>query len=108
MCIRDRLRRSAHRVIADIAKEYADAFPDASTVENFSKTQKEFTKKFVDKRNTFETFYASNRYFYSPVQPINEATDALKSLETTLSVTTVGTKLRKLSKEGVILGKLRR
>jgi len=95
-----RIRDNTHKYVAEIAKEFTDEFPLASTITAFTKAQENLVKSFKDKRTTFEQFYGENKFFYSPLQPINEATEALKSLDTNLSVTSVGTKLTKLSKQG--------
>lgn len=96
------LRKNAHAVIAQIAKDHAYAHEGKSTDEVVSKKDRKTAEKYVNIRANFETIYNNNKYLYSPTKPLNDATDALKSVELSLSLSSAGTKLKRISKSGLI------
>lgn len=94
-------RINVHANIAAIAKELASKLKTDPN-EEASEEDKETIKKYLDIRRRFENIYENDRYFYNPLKPINDATEALKSMETNLSLTSIGTKLKKLSRVGFL------
>lgn len=63
-------------------------------------TDREFEDQYreLGRRLTEVYMKPSNLFIYKPVKPLKEATDALKELTETLSLTSVGDKLRKVSR----------
>ncbi|HET6746920.1 MAG TPA: hypothetical protein VFH06_02315 [Candidatus Saccharimonadales bacterium] len=105
------LRTNMQRVLADYAKDYNDNLEAAQSDERKSELEKAYIerrKRFVDiYGNTSET----HMYTYIPIKPYNDAQNALQGLEPSLSLTSVGTKLKSISRSrsliGIIIDKLR-
>jgi hypothetical protein len=92
------LRVNMQRVLANYADEYTRSIE--------GKTEEEFTEleiKYINRRQTFINIYGNtsttHMYSYIPIKPQNDAKRALKGLETSLSLTSVGIKLKQLSQK---------
>lgn len=67
-------------------------------VSNPALTNDEVVQEYVVFRDKLDKAYMSNLLPYSPNKPVNDATRALQGLDTTLSLTSIGDKLRKIAK----------
>jgi len=98
------LRTNMQRILADYAKDYNDKLETAQSEDKKAELEKvyiERRKRFVDiYGNTSET----HMYTYVPVKPYNDAQNALQGLEPSLSLTSVGTKLKSISRSRSIVG----
>lgn len=67
-------------------------------------SEDELDAAYVNFANKLVNIYmkAENLYMYKPKKPLNEATKAIKDLNDTISLTSVGDKFRKISKPSLI------
>lgn len=91
------LRNNMQRVLAEYAKAYSDE------LENAAATDKErLEQEYIQRRQRFLDIYGNNSpthmYTYVPVKPFNDAKNALQDLETSLSLTSVGIKLKQAAR----------
>jgi len=65
-----------------------------------SPSKQEFLQSDTDKAQHFQDVYLKNAgtMWYSPIKPVNDARAALVALESTVSLSTAGQKLKKISK----------
>jgi hypothetical protein len=98
------LRINAQRILADYAREYNDL------VEKAPKSQlPKLEQAYITRRQQFIEIYANtsptHMFTYAPIKPYNDAVRALQGLEPSLSLTSVGTKLKVMSKPQNFFGK---
>ena len=67
-------------------------------VGNPALSDEEIIKEYAIFKDKLDKAYMSNFLPYSPTKPINDAAKALQGLDSTLSLTSVGNKLRKVAK----------
>lgn len=60
-------------------------------------------EEYIRFRDSLISLYMSpsNLYMYNPQKPLNDAVAATKSIDRTISLSSIGTKLRKVSKQGL-------
>ncbi len=97
----ENLRTNLHRVLADYADEYV------STASNATPTERtEAERVYLEKRQSFIDMYMRTTqgylYMYNPIKPVNDAKTVLSSIETSLSLTSVGIKLKRLARASSI------
>ena len=96
-------RTSINRVLAEAALEVAkDA--EADKEDDHQKTLEAADKKYLDRIARTIKLYMEpkNLYTYDPQKPINDAVAALSSMESTISTSTIGVKLRKIAKQSLL------
>jgi len=91
-------RNSVNLVLALKAGELTSNIQDNSDTNETTIVNSEY----LNFRDNLTTLYmsANNLYMYSPQKAINDAVAAIKNLDKTLSLTTIGTKLRRVSRQG--------
>jgi hypothetical protein len=96
-------RTSINRVLAEAAIEIAkDSEKDPE--EDSQKKLDAADKKYLDRIARAIKLYMEpkNLYTYDPQKPINDAVTALGSMESTISTSTIGVKLRKIAKQSLL------
>jgi hypothetical protein len=102
------LRVNVQRELAEYASEYASKYAGAN------ETDKETVKQeYIRKRNNFTDLYTGSEkidpiiFTYIPTKAFIDAKRALSNLETSLSLTSVGIKLKKLVDKNTIGGRIK-
>ena len=97
---------SLHHELAKYASAYADTASQATPAQ-----QRTLEQAYLKRRKTLIDVYTNvdpqHTYFHNPVKPINDAKAVLTTIETSLSLTSVGTKLKRLAWNKSIITRLR-
>lgn len=92
------LRANAQRILADYAKDYNDELDQEA---NESK-RRELERVYIERRQRFVEIYSNtastHMYTYAPDKPYHDARRAIQGIETSLSLTSVGIKLKRISR----------
>ena len=88
------LRINMQRVLADYAREYTDKLEMPGADSN--KLEEEYIKRRERFVKTYGNTASTHMYTYVPVKPTNDAKRALQGMEQSLSLTSVGTKLKNI------------
>jgi hypothetical protein len=99
------------RIQADYASEYAHDIAKADSQEKRDVIREAYEKK----KQTFINSYGvvesadnfTSPYFYNPQKPVIEAKQVLETIETNLSLTSVGIKLKKMANNASFLRRLK-
>ncbi len=98
------LRTNMQRILADYAREYNDS------LEKPSVDAAKLEEAYIRRRESFVRIYgntaATHMYTYVPVKPYNDAKRALQGMEQSLSLTSVGIKLKDICRPRNVLGKV--
>jgi hypothetical protein len=96
-------RTSINRVLAEAAFEVSKE-SEKDTEEDDQKRFDAADKKYLARIATAIKLYMEpkNLYTYDPQKPINDAVAALGSMESTISTSTIGVKLRKIAKQPLL------
>jgi len=98
------LRINMQRVLADYAREYSDKIETALQAD-LPKLEQDY----IERRRRFVEIYGNtattHMYTYVPVKPENDAARALRSLETSLSLTSVGIKIKAIAHQNHLFSK---
>lgn len=99
------LRINIQRILADYAREYNDAL-EAAAPEDYDTLE----KRYIERRRRFVQIYdntaSTHTYTYAPAKPYDDAKRALQGIEQSLSLTSVGTKLKSIARSRTIVGKI--
>lgn len=99
------LRVNAQRILADYAREFNDSLEAAKDDDE----RQDLEQAYIKRRRQFIEIYGNtsetHMYTYVPAKPFNDAIRALQGLEQSLSLTSVGVKLKMIARPR---GRLRR
>ncbi|MFI5240792.1 MAG: hypothetical protein ACHQUB_03750 [Candidatus Saccharimonadia bacterium] len=93
----DELRINMHRILANYAKDAAESMVKPTA--DKSKVEMEYLALRSQFIEIISNTDFKHLYIYSPQKPINAAQAVLNSIESSMSLTSVGTKLKRLSKK---------
>jgi hypothetical protein len=100
------LRTNVQRILADYAKDYNDRLETATT----SQQKDDLEQTYIERRKSFVSIYGNtsetHTYTFLPGKLYSDARSALQGLESSLSLTSVGTKLKSISRSRNIFGKI--
>jgi len=97
----EKVQNQVLRVLAKYADSYSDKLVDAKSPQE----RKLLKREYEEKKNRFiETYGVIENeegfpppYFYNPMKPVNDAKAVLGAIETNLSLTSVGIKLKRMA-----------
>ncbi len=85
-----------YRVLAEYAREHADKMVEAK-----DNDKPALEDAYINRRKTLIETYTNvdekHTYFHNPIKPVNDAKAVLSTIETNLSLTSVGIKLKRLA-----------
>lgn len=97
----DKVQSHLQRVLATYAKNFTDQMIQATSAAQKDKLKKKYEEEKTLFRNSYGVVVSDDNYappyFYNPQKPVNEAKSILTTIETNLSLTSVGIKLKRMA-----------
>lgn len=101
------LRSNMHRVLADFAQRYCDE--SLKVAPDDIQKRNSLEQQYIERRKRFIEIYGNtaetHMYTYIPVKPTNDAIRTLQGLEPSLSLTSVGSKLKSIARRRNLFGR---